>query len=518
MDFRQGEGYAREGGRMSTAELPRVVADAYAALEREELFGGEKDAALGVIADYASGKTIPDWTLQERAKFEETFRNLGFNLTDAGNGEFLASLNSPRWRYDHARGRDLLYSGHRWREDSTAELILIAKDAARQRYLLAANIKDTKLRSQIAHWAIQSESKSRIEAALAMARSESPIADVGEDWDNRPMLLACANGVVDLETGALRDGRAEDRLVLHSNISFDADAKCPQFEKFFVEILSRDLDLVDFVHRAIGYSLTGLTTEQVLFILWGSGANGKTVLLSILRAVFGEYAYNMPFTTVEMKDRAAIPNDVAALAARRLVTAAETNDGARFNEARIKALTGCDPITARFLHREFFTFRPVAKFWLAVNHKPRVSDDSYGFWRRVRLIPFLRQFREDADPNLEQKLRDELPGILAFCVRGCLHWQKRGLQPPASVLKATEEYRCDSDPLGPFIETCCTVGEGLSATSQELYLAYKKWAEAQGMRDKEIMSVTAFGRRMGDGFVGGKTKQGKFYSGLKVDG
>jgi len=507
---------------MSAAAMPRIVFDAYSSLERDEHFPGEHDTAVGVIADFAAGKYIPDTTLKERAEFDERFRNLGFNLTDAGNGEFLASLNSARWRYDHARGRDLLFLGHRWVEDSTDELIQIAKNAARHRYLLAADIKDTAQRSKMAQWAIQSESKSRIDAALSLARSESLIADAGEDWDNRPLLLACENGLVDLEKGVLRDGRPEDRLILHTPIAYDPDARCPQFEKFFVEILSRDADLVDFVHRAIGYSLTGLTIEQVLFILWGSGANGKTVLLSILRAVLGQYAYNMPFSTVELKDRLSIPNDVAALADRRLVTAAETNDGARFNEARIKALTGCDPITARFLHHEFFTFRPVAKFWLGVNHRPVVRDDSFGFWRRVRLIPFLQQFRDDtdpkADPKLESKLREELPGILRYFVHGCLEWQMRGLRPPKCVLAATEEYRQESDPLAPFIEECCTVGEGLSATAQELYNGYKKWAEVQGMRDREIMSIHAFGRRLGDAFVGGRTKQGKFYSGLKFHG
>src|SRR5262249_35646441 len=155
--------------------------------------------------------------------------------------------------------------------------------------------------------------------------------------------------------------------------------------------------------------------------------------------------------TVELQNRASIPNDLAALTDRRLVTASETNDGARFNEARIKALTGCDPITARFLHGEFFTFRPVAKFWLSVNHKPRVADDSYGFWRRVRLIPFTRQFRDDADTQLETKLREELPGILGYLVRGCLEWQRQGLKPPTRVQAATETYREESDSLGQFI-------------------------------------------------------------------
>jgi putative DNA primase/helicase len=147
-----------------------------------------------------------------------------------------------------------------------------------------------------------------------------------------------------------------------------------------------------------------------------------------------------------------------------------------------------------------------------------VSDDSYGFWRRVRLIPFLRQFRDDADPDLETKLHNELPGILTFLVNGCLQWQKRGLKPPASVKDATETYREESDPLGQFLKERCTVGEGYSVTAKDLYHAYKKWAEEQGYREKEILSVNTFGRRIGEQFVRGKVEQGAFYTGVKLNG
>lgn len=455
---------------------------------------------------------------EPRKEISETeHANQQFNRTDAGNGELLASLYGARFRHDWSRDRDLLFDRHRWRqEDVAGELVSLAKAAARERYLRAVHISDTKEREHEARWAIQSEQKARIEAALYMARTESPISDKTKDWDNRPLLFAVENGVVDLKTGLLRDGRQDDRLILYSPITFDANAKCPLFEKFLVEILNHDAELVDFVHRAIGYSLTAFTTEQVLFILFGSGANGKTVFLSILRAVLGQYAHNMPFSTVELYDRASIPNDVAALRDRRLVTAAETNDGARFNEGRIKALTGGDPITARFLHHEFFTFQPVAKFWLSVNHKPKVSDDSYGFWRRVRLIPFLRQFRQDADPDLEKKLRAELPGILAFCVRGCLEWQKRGLQPPESITKATEDYRQESDPLSGFKADRCISGKDFEVTAADAYKAYILWAQQQGFREKEIMTVHAFGRSFGDAFLRKRTSSGRIYTGVRL--
>src|SRR5262249_26229218 len=153
--------------------------------------------------------------------------------------------------------------------------------------------------------------------------------------------------------------------------------------------------------------------------------------------------WNMPFATIELKDRSGIPNDLAALVNRRFVIASETNDGNRLNEARIKALTGCDPVTARFLHGEFFTFEPVGKFWLSVNHKPIVRDDSHGFWRRLRLIEFRQRFT--VNPALADDLKSEAPGILAWCVRGALSWQADGLQAPTVVMEATGDYERDSD-------------------------------------------------------------------------
>jgi putative DNA primase/helicase len=222
------------------------------------------------------------------------------------------------------------------------------------------------------------------------------------------------NGVVDLEHGALRPGKREDRITLCTAVPFDPSATCARWERFLREIFGGDEPLAAFVHRAIGYSLTGDTGEQCCFMGYGHGSNGKGTLVNTLKYILGDYSWNMPFSTLEMRDRAGIPNDVAALDGRRFVVASETNDGARLNEARVKALTGCDPVTARFLHGEFFTFEPVAKFWLSVNHKPVIKDDSHGFWRRLRLIPFLQRF--DVNPNLADELRAEGRGILAWAV------------------------------------------------------------------------------------------------------
>jgi putative DNA primase/helicase len=255
-------------------------------------------------------------------------------------------------------------------------------------------------------------------------------AELGSD----PWLFGVENGVIDLRTGSLRAGRQKDFITMHSDLPFDASAKAERWEQFLREIFDGNEEVIDFVQRAVGYSLTGLTSEQCFFACWGAGSNGKTTFLEMLRQVLGSYAYNAPFSMLELTARGSIPNDVAALVNRRLVTGSETNELSRWNEQRVKVLTGCDDITARFLYNEFFTFTPIAKFWLAFNHKPIVDDASHGFWRRVRLIPFLHRFEgAAADQDLMKKLRAESPGILAWAVRGCLKWQQEGLGIPEIV-------------------------------------------------------------------------------------
>ena len=207
---------------------------------------------------------------------------------------------------------------------------------------------------------------------------------------------------------------------MSTSVPFVRDAQATRWERFLDDIFSSDHELIAFVQRFIGYCLTGMTTEQALALFYGRGANGKTTFINVISRVLGDYAHNLPFSTVELRQRASIPNDLAALDGRRFVTASETNDGVRLNEARIKALTGCDRLSARFLHGEWFSFQPVAKFVLAVNHKPVVRDDSKGFWRRIRLVSFTQCFEgRRRDDQLEQRLLEEAEGILCWAVEGC---------------------------------------------------------------------------------------------------
>lgn len=437
-------------------------------------------------------------------------------LTEASAAERFAWLHGHGARFDHRRGRWLAWAGHRWVPDGDGQITRLALQFARDWQGEALAIGDPDLRGRTFKAALRLERLAALRAMLDLAASLPPLADAGDRWDADPWLLGTPAGVADLRTGTLRAGRPGDRVTMSTAVPLDPDARAPRWERFLAEVFGGDTTLVDFIHRALGYSITGDTSEQCLFLCHGTGANGKSTLTDTLRRVLGDHAWNMPFSTIEWRDRAGIPNDVAALEGRRLVIASETSDGARLNEARVKALTGCDPITARFLHREFFTFTPVAKFWLAVNHKPVVRDDSHGFWRRIRLVPFRQQFA--VNPGLAGELRAESPGILAWLVRGCLAWRERGLDPPASVTDATADYAQDSDPLAGFLAECVAPAADAEVWASDLYDSYTRWAKLHGLGDRERLTATAFGRKASERFPFRRANGRKVYLGIERRG
>ena len=434
-----------------------------------------------------------------------------FPLTDAGNAELFAHLCGHDLRYDHARCRWLIWNKHRWSPDADGEIHRLVKEATRVRYRSALNIEDLDLRGKTASFSVRSESRQRLDACLALARSEHPIADSGMNWDAESFSLGVANGVVDLLTGKIRPGRPEDRITMQVPVEYDPKSECPRWEQFLHQVFQCDDELIGFVQRAVGYSLTGSVREQVLFLCYGDGSNGKSVFLNMLRQLAGDYALNIPFTVLELQQRPSLTNDLAAMAGRRLVTSSETNESTRLNEARIKALTGGDPITARFLYSESFTYDPVAKFWLSLNHLPQVKDDSHGFWRRVRVLPFKQRFQgSDADADIASKLIGEMPGILNWAIRGALNWQTAGLAPPDAVLIATDAYREENDELAAFIEERCVVGEGLRVEPGHVFAEYQHWSHGQGIPESQRLGSRTFRSRIKARF-GSKPSNGKRY-------
>lgn len=451
----------------------------------------------------------------EALRRERPFGAADYRATDSGNAELFAHLFGGRVLHNHRTGRWLFWRDHRWVEDPDTEIFLQAKVAARARCEAALEIADEERRKKLMGWAIASESAGKITAMLMLAAAERALADPGTSWDADPALLGCPNGVIDLRTAIRRDGKPADRISRATAIPFEPDASCPRWVRFVAEITAGDAALADYLQRAMGYSITGDTREQCLFVCYGGGANGKSTFLKILRLVLGEHAHVLPFDALANERQGGIPNDIAALAGRRFVTASEVNENARLNEGRVKALTGGDPISARYLHQEFFTFVPVAKYWLAVNHKPRVHDDSHGFWRRLRLLPFLARFDPATEPDLDATLLAEAPGILAWCVYGAMRWYAEGLASPPIVQAATREYESESDLLAGFVDDACVVGPDEHARAADLYRAYDAWAINTRLPLREKLGTKSFGERVGKRFPRGRDERGIWYAGVR---
>ena len=433
--------------------------------------------------------------------------------TDTGNGEFFAARHGHEVRFDHQRGRWLLWTSPIWAPDADAGVRRLAKDTVRERFRATELIGDLEAKKQAARWAITSESRPRLDAVLYEAQSEPPIADAGTGWDADPFLLAVRNGVVDLRDGTLRAGKQTDRLTMQTAIRYDAMAACRRFDRFLDEVFASDQELINYLQRVCGYCLTGDTREQCFWMFYGGGSNGKSTLGRVLTRVLGTYGYTAPFSTFAKDHRASISNDLAALDGRRFVWASEPNERDQLNEGRLKSLTGGDIVTARFLHEEFFQFSPVLKLFLAVNHRPVVKDDSHGMWRRVRVVPFLQRF--PLDTSLEDELAAEDAGILAWAVRGCLDWQRDGLQTPSSVQAATSVYEEDSDPLADFLDEACEQHGEAEVSAAELFRHYTAWADQAGLTVRDRLTATMFGRKMTERFRWDKTKAGKAYFGVR---
>jgi putative DNA primase/helicase len=328
--------------------------------------------------------------------------------------------------------------------------------------------------------------------------------------------LNVANGTLDLKAGTLHPHRREDLLTKLTPIRFEPAASAPSWDAFLLGIFDGDTGLIRFVQRAVGYSLSGSTREQVLFLAHGSGANGKSTFLETIREAAGEYAQQAPPEMFLEQRAGTIRNDVARLPGARLVTAVETGEDRRLAEPLVKQLTGGDMVAARHLYRDYFEFGPQCKAWLATNHRPEIRGTDEAIWRRIRLIPFTVTIPEDErDPNLLETLRAELPGILAWAVAGCLDYLQHGLGAPEAVTAATAGYRADMDVIGTFLDECCVLGTHARAKAVDLYQTYITWADAAGERDR--LTKKDFGQRLAErGFAKERDMHARWWRGVRI--
>lgn len=429
--------------------------------------------------------------------------------SDSGNAELYAVHYRDTVRFDHKQGRWLLWDNNRWADDRQQKVRGMMKESARQRHTLVFDLADSEERTKQLKWALTSESRYAIDAALELAQSESPLSDDGRGWDANPMLFGVANGIVDLASGQFRTATQADLITKFSPVAFNANAKCPRFEQFLEEIFNSDRERIHYIQKAVGYTLTGSVEEHCLFACYGSGRNGKSTLLEVLLFVMGDHGLDLPFSTLESKHSAI--GEGANLPGARFAKSVEIREGRRLDEARVKSWTGGDTISIRPLYRNAFSFQPTHKLWLAFNHKPVIADNSPAMWNRIHLIPFEQRFeKREADKKLLTTLKAEAPGILNWAVQGCLAWQKEGLQVPASVERATREYEQESDSFGPFLADCCEQGTGFQVPKAELREAYLRWS-------REPMSPKAFaGKMKSRGFREGSNGRERFWKGVRL--
>ena len=471
-------------------------------------------------AEYAEGEQASHETTQAEGNTDSAPETIPpeERLTDLGNARRFVRQHQGSIRYCYQLSAWLHFDGKRWIRDESGEIERRAKQTVEDIYAEAAEIADEEERKELRKHAMKSESAGRIASMIDLARSEPGIPVAVEDLDQDPWLLNVENGTIDLRSGVRREHRGRDRITKLAPVSYNPDATCPKFLEFLATIFAEIRALIDFLQRAIGYSLTGLTSEQKLFLLHGGGNNGKTTLEKAIEATLGDYAEATPPETLMIRygEGGGPSEDIARLRGARFVSSIESEEGRRLAEAKIKLLTGGDKVVARHLYGHYFEFRPTFKLWFATNHLPTVRGQDEAIWRRILRIPFnVTIAKAERVPDFfESVLRPELPGILAWAVAGCLVWQERGLEPPEEVLNATADYRHEQDFVAAFVADCCHVDVQLSARAGALYKAFKSWSEERG---EKPMSGSMFGRRLEErGFTKQKDYRGTLRLGLEL--
>jgi putative DNA primase/helicase len=460
-----------------------------------------------------------------------------FRLTDVGNaGRFVAAYGD-QVRYVRELGSKdepgfVVYRDGAWRLDPAA-VVRQAETVSSMIFdeVAATTADNQSRRAELARWAIHTQSAARIGSLLTLARSHSPLPVRVTDFDRDPMLLNVANGTIELDTGKLRPARATDLLLKQSPVAYEPAASAPRWQRHLREVFEEDAELIDYVQRALGYSVCGDQRWNRLFLAVGGGRNGKRMTLEVAARAIGDYGTTIhPELLLDTAQNA--DARTVALYGARLALASETAHGRRFATERVKWLSGGDEIVARQLYKPEFRFRPTHHLWLMTNHKPDADADDEAFWQRLRVIPFRHRFTKPdegiseeqwaqqphtslPDDTIEASLLSELPGILAWLVEGARKVLSIGLDEPRIVRTATAEYRGEVDDIKEFLADCCDIGPGFVATNKETYAAYVEWAKASGIQ--HIRTQTHLSQSLrARGFELSRTGRERRISGLMV--
>ena len=440
-----------------------------------------------------------------------------YSLDDMGNAKRFIDLFGEDFRYNYTDRTFLYWDGCRWASDQTgaaeraADISVEAMSAEAEWYEKNDDEEATKAFRKHIKASRSNKSKTNM---LKEVQHNMPITP--RQLDRHSMAFNVPNGTLSLKSGELVPAKREHFITKLSPVEFTDNADCTMWQKFLDDIFGGDKELIRYIQKAVGYSMTGDTSEQCVFFLYGTGRNGKSTFLDVLREIFGEYVSNIQPETIMVKNSMGngINSDIARLKGARMVTTVEPNEGVRLNEGLIKQLTGDDAVTARKLYGNEFEFKPEFKLWMATNHKPIIRGTDDGIWRRIHMVPFTVQIPVDkVDRQLKSKLEREYPAILRWAVEGCLLWQREGLKQPRAVLDMTREYRREMDVISGFLDDRCEVGEGFSAKSSELYAAYSAWCEEN---TEYKMSNTKFSVEMEKRFSKTKQRDFRYFIGVRL--
>jgi putative DNA primase/helicase len=440
--------------------------------------------------------------------------------TDLGNARRLRVRHGDDIRYVAEWDTWIVWNdpSGRWEIDRNGALVRLAEETVLFIFSEALTLNNQADRNELLRHAMRSQSEARLTAMVNLARAEEGVTISAEMLDADPWLLGVRYGVIDLRQGTFRPARREDLITKCAGVSFDPNADCPNWEQFLQTVTGNDPDLQAYLQRVAGYVLTGSVREEVIFIPYGTGRNGKSTYRETLHSLMGTYALAADANLlVERKVQGGATEEIARLKGKRFVAVNETAENDQLNEARVKFIISQDMITARNLYGHFFDFAPTHKTFLTTNHKPIIRGTDEGIWRRVHLIPFTTAIDASAVEKdfRERRLVPELSGILNWSLAGLAAYLKEGLNPPNSVLASTQEYRSDMDVVGQWLQERCELDPHATITTSAAYIDYSSWA------NEEVgwaLSKLKFRRHLGDrGFTPAKGTGGvRLIAGLRV--
>ena len=443
-------------------------------------------------------------------------KNKFYSYDDTGNAGRFTDVHGEILRYSYIRKSWYFYNGKIWCTDQQGKIKNLADEVIekmKHENVYVADGTDEEEAMKLFRRHIKT-TRNHSGKTNMIKESEHLVPIQPEVFDNDLHLFNVQNGYIDLKKGVLHEHNKERYFTKISNVEYTDKADCPMWDEFLHQIFGGDIELINYMQRAVGYSLSGSTEEQMMFILHGNGRNGKSVFLDIITELFGSYSTNIQPQAIMVKQQSSNANpDIAKLAGARLVTTTEPNDGNRFDEGLIKQLTGGDRVTARFLYEDEFEFTPQFKLWMATNHKPFIRGTDDGIWRRMAIVPFAVQIPENkVDKKLTHKLRREITAIMQWAVEGYLMWQQDGLKEPLVIKRQRDEYRIEMDSIEAFLQECCIRDNGVAEKASVLFQAYDNWARDN---NQYKMSSTKFGREISKKFPK-FSSNGIRYKGIKV--